>query len=39
MIYNNGKQKLNGYPSPLASNEEKATNQYGLDYFKAMYYE
>jgi hypothetical protein len=39
MIYNNGKQKLNGYPSPLASNEEKAANQYGLDYFKAMYYE
>ena len=25
MIYNNSKEKLNGYPSPLASNEEKAS--------------
>ena len=24
MNYNNNKTKLNGYPSPLATNEEKA---------------
>jgi len=39
MIYNNSKEELNGYPSPLSTNEEKATNSYGLSYFKAMYYE
>ncbi len=39
MMYNNTKDKLNGYPSPLATNEEKADVKYGLDYFKAMYYE
>ena len=39
MIYNNSKDKLNGYPNPLATNEEKASKQYGLDYFKAMYYD
>jgi len=38
-MYNNTKDKLNGYPSPLATNEEKADVKYGLDYFKAMYYE
>ena len=39
MMYNNTKDKLNGYPSPLATNEEKADIKYGLDYFKAMYYD
>jgi len=39
MIYGNNKNKLNGYPSPLASNEEKATKEYGLEYLKTMYYE
>ena len=39
MMYNNSKDKLNGYPNPLATNEEKASKQYGLDYFKAMYYD
>ena len=39
MIYGNNKEKINGYPSPLASNEEKATKEYGLEYFKTMYYE
>jgi len=38
-MYNNTKDKLNGYPSPLATNEEKADIKYGLDYFKAMYYD
>ena len=31
MMYNNTKDKLNGYPSPLATNEEKADIKYGLD--------
>ncbi len=39
MIYNNTKDKLNGYPSPLATNEEKAQKEYGLEYFKSMYYD
>ena len=39
MIYGNNKNKLNGYPSPLATNEEKAQKEYGLEYFKTMYYE
>ena len=39
MIYGNNKNKLNGYPSPLATNEEKAAKEYGLEYFKTMYYE
>ena len=39
MNYLNDKKKLNGYPSPLASNEEKAAKEYGLEYFKTMYYE
>jgi len=39
MNYGNNKNKLNGYPSPLATNEEKAANEYGLEYFKNMYYE
>ena len=39
MTYGNNKNKLNGYPSPLATNEEKATKEYGLEYFKNMYYE
>ena len=39
MNYNSSKNKLNGYPSPLATNEEKAATQYGLEYFKNMYYE
>ena len=39
MIFNKQKDKLNGYPSPLATNEEKATKEYGLEYFKTMYYE
>ena len=39
MNYGNNKQKLNGYPSPLATNEEKADKAYGLEYFKTMYYE
>ena len=39
MNYGNDKDKLNGYPSPLASNEEKATKEYGLEYFKTMYYQ
>ena len=39
MIYGNNKHKINGYPSPLATNEEKATKEYGLEYFKTMYYE
>ena len=39
MIYGNDKHKLNGYPSPLATNEEKATKEYGLEYFRTMYYE
>ncbi len=39
MMYNNSKDKLNGYPNPLATNEEKASKQYGLDYLKAMYYD
>ena len=39
MNYVNNKNKLNGYPSPLATNEEKAANEYGLEYFKTMYYE
>jgi len=39
MIYNNKKDELNGYPSPLATNEEKAQKEYGLEYFKSMYYE
>jgi len=39
MNYNSSKNKLNGYPSPLATNEEKAAIQYGLEYFKNMYYE
>jgi len=39
MMFNKQKDKLNGYPSPLASNEEKATKEYGLEYFKTMYYE
>ena len=39
MNYNSSKNKLNGYPSPLATNEEKATIEYGLEYFKNMYYE
>ena len=38
-MFNKDKKKLNGYPSPLASNEDKATNEYGLEYFRAMYYE
>ena len=39
MNYNSSKKKLNGYPSPLATNEEKAAKEYGLEYFKNMYYE
>ncbi len=39
MTYGNNKNKLNGYPSPLATNEEKATKEYGLEYLKTMYYE
>ena len=39
MMFNKQKDKLNGYPSPLATNEEKATKEYGLEYFKNMYYE
>ncbi len=39
MTYGNNKNKLNGYPSPLATNEEKAAKEYGLEYFKTMYYE
>ena len=39
MMFNKQKDKLNGYPSPLASNEEKATKEYGLEYLKTMYYE
>ena len=39
MTYGNNKNKLNGYPSPLATNEEKAAKEYGLEYFKNMYYE
>jgi len=39
MIYNNKKDELNGYPSPLATNEEKAQKEYGLEYFKSMYHE
>ncbi len=39
MMYNNSKDKLNGYPNPLATNEEKASKEYGLDYLKAMYYD
>ena len=39
MMYGNNKNKLNGYPSPLATNEEKADKAYGLEYFKTMYYE
>lgn len=39
MMFNKQKDKLNGYPSPLATNEEKATKEYGLEYFKTMYYE
>ena len=39
MNYGNDKNKLNGYPSPLATNEEKAAKEYGLEYFKTMYYE
>ena len=35
----NKKQESNGYPSPLSSNEEKASLSYGLQYFKTMYYE
>jgi len=38
-MFNNGKNKLNGYPSPLSTNEEKAAKEYGLEYFRAMYYE
>jgi hypothetical protein len=38
-MFNKQKDKLNGYPSPLASNEEKATKEYGLEYLKTMYYE
>ena len=38
MNYGNNKNKLNGYPSPLATNEEKAANEYGLEYFKNMRY-
>jgi len=39
MTFNEDKKKLNGYPSPLATNEEKATKEYGLEYFRAMYYQ
>ena len=35
----NKKQESNGYPSPLSTNEEKASMAYGLQYFKTMYYE
>jgi len=38
-MINRSKKDLNGYPSPLSSNEEKADKQYGLEYFKAMYHE
>ena len=38
MNNNNGKE-INGYPSPLASNEDKANPTYGLRYFKEMYRE
>ena len=39
MMFNKQKDKLNGYPSPLATNEEKAAKEYGLEYFRTMYYE
>ena len=39
MIHYDNKDDINGYPNPLASNEEKADNSYGLRYFKAMYHE
>ena len=35
----NKKQESYGYPSPLSTNEEKASLAYGLQYFKTMYYE
>ena len=35
----NKKQESNGYPSPLSTNEEKASKAYGLNYFRTMYYE
>jgi len=38
-MFDSSKNKLNGYPSPLSTNEEKATNQYGLEYFRTMYQE
>ena len=34
----NKKEESNGYPSPLSTNEEKASVAYGLQYFKTMYY-
>ena len=37
MTLENSDKYLNGYPSPLASNEDKATKKYGLEYLKAMY--
>jgi len=30
-------ETIGGYPTPFVSNEEKASNDYGLQYFKTMY--
>jgi len=30
-------ETIGGYPTPFVSNEEKASNEYGLQYFKTMY--
>jgi len=38
--YNDNKfETIGGYPTPMATNEEKSSNEYGLQYFKRMYHD
>ena len=32
-------ETIGGYPTIFATNEEKLTNEYGLQYFKRMYHD